>query len=575
MPPISTQVRLPLSERYRPSRLDDLIGNHRAVEALRRWGQAWMPGAEPPRQRAALLEGPPGLGKTTAAFALAREFGWSVVEMNASDARNRSAIEAVAGRASLSVGFAEDGSVRSARAGGRTLILLDEADCLTGRATEAADRKAPKRPFREFLRTRYGSVAALNEAWGLGEPKRPTPFESWETVPLTGGRGAWTKLEAARRDLADWEESAAPRDLSDRGGLGAIAALVRSTLQPVVLTVNDPSSLSRYSPIFRTAVLRVSFSGVAPTELRRRLEQIADQEQLALAPGAIDAIVARSRGDVRAALTDLEAIAPLPAGPAQLAVLGGRDLSSEIAEFVGEALSRPQWRRSVEIRDRIDAPPDDLLPWVEENAPYAATDPRRRLEALETIARAERLLAFARRRRHFGLWSYASELLTGGVSIALDRPAGAFPVRARFPQFLGEMGRMRAARATRATLLGKVGHAVHLSRRLANSAQLALLYAAFDLEGDAFGTAAHTELRRRTILDWDLSVEEVAYLLSRPVDGSEVQDAWTLAHPPEPEPSVPAVAAPGLLATDLPEPGSRGKRAKASGTKKRVQKQLG
>lgn len=568
-------ARLPLSERYRPQRLDDLIGNHRAVESLRRWGQAWAPGADPPRQRAALLEGPPGLGKTTAAFALAREFGWSVVEMNASDARNRSAIEAVAGRASLSVGFAEDGKVRSSRHGGRTLILLDEADCLTGRATEAADRKTPKRPLREFLRTRYGSLAALNEAWGLGTAKHPAPFESWESVPLTGGRGAWTRLEPARRDLADWEEAGAPRDLSDRGGLGAIAALVRSTLQPVVLTVNDPSSLSRYSPIFRTAVLRVPFSAVAPAELRRRLEQIAAQEKLALAPGGIDAIVARSRGDVRAALTDLEAIAPLPAGPAQLAVLGGRDLGSEIAEFVGEALSRPQWRRSVEIRDRIDAPPDDLLPWVEENAPHAASDPRRRLEAMETVARAERLLAFARRHRHFGLWSYASEILTGGVSIALDRPAGAFPVRARFPQFLGEMGRMRAARATRGTLLGKVGRAVHASKRRANSDQLALLYAAFDLDDEAFGTMAHAELRRRSIADWELSVEEVGYLLNRPIDGPDVQEAWTLAHPPEPEPSEPEAAAPGAETAE-PEPShAKGRGGTSALPKKRVQKRLG
>jgi DNA polymerase III delta prime subunit len=567
--------RRPLVERYRPQRLDDLIGNHRAVEALRRWAQSWAPGAGIPRQRAALLDGAPGLGKTTAALALAHEFGWSLVEMNASDARNRTAIEEVAGRASLSVGFTNDGGFRPAKEGGRTLILLDEADCLSGRATESADRKAPKRPLRDFLRTRYGSVAALNEAWGLGAGKAPPAFESWETVPLTGGRGAWTRLPPARRDIADWEESAAPRDLSDRGGLGAITALVRSTLQPVVITVNDSRPLTQYSPVFRSAVLRVPFSAVSPNELRRRVEQIATLERMSLAPGVIDAIVARSRGDVRAALTDLEAVAPLPAGPSQLAVLGGRDRSAEIAEFVGEAMSHPQWRRAGEVRDRVDAPPDDLLPWVEENVPYAATDPEHRLAALLTVARAERLLAFARRGRHFGLWSYASELLTGGVSIELDRAPTAFPLHARFPQFLGEMGRMRAARATRTTLLRKLGRGVHASRRKANSEQLALLYAAFDLDEPAFARARHRELRRAAIIELDLSVEEVALLLNRSVDGPEVQEAWTLAHPPEPEEE--PTDTPGSASADVPTRRERTESKRSSGAtpKKRVQKRLG
>jgi DNA polymerase III delta prime subunit len=566
--------RRPLVERYRPQRLDDLIGNHRAVEALRRWGQSWAPGAGLPRQRAALLEGAPGLGKTTAALALAREFGWSLVEMNASDARNRTAIEEVAGRASLSVGFTDDGVFRPAKEGGRTLILLDEADCLTGRATESAERKVPKRPFRDFLRTRYGTVAALNEAWGLGAGKAPAPFESWETVPLTGGRGAWTRLPPARRDLADWEESAAPRDLSDRGGLGAITALVRSTLQPVVITVNDARPLTQYSPVFRSAVLRVPFSAVPANELRRRVEEIASLERFHLAPGAVDAIVTRSGGDVRAALTDLEAVAPLPAGPAQLAVLGGRDRSAEIAEFVSEALSHPRWRRAAEVRDRVDAPPDDILPWVEENVPFAATDPEHRLAAMSTVAKAERLLAFARRGRHFGLWPYASELLTGGVSIELDRPATAFPLRARFPQFLGEMGRMRVARATRNTLLRKLGRAVHASRRKANSEQIALLYAAFDLDEPAYQLAPHRELRRGAISALDLTVEEVALLLNRSVDGPEVQEAWTLAHPPEPEDGPPESIEATPVEVPTREKRSEAKRAPAAPPKKRVQKRL-
>ncbi|MCI4341482.1 MAG: AAA family ATPase [Thermoplasmata archaeon] len=576
---------LPLSERYRPSKLSEVVGNAAAVASLRRWGATWVAGGPLPRQRAALLEGPPGLGKTTTAWALALEFGWSVVEMNASDARNRGALELVAGRAAISGGFSLDGTFRRVRDGGRTLILLDEADCLSGRAGDGGERKAPKRPLRDFLQTRYGTLAALTEAWGLGQPRAPPPFESWEAVPLTGGRGAWTRLPAARRDLAEWEHASAPHDLSDRGGLGAIAALVRTTLQPLVLTVNDPTSLTRYSPVFRSSVLRVRFLPIPALELQRRLDQIVDAERLHVAPGAVEAIVRRSGGDLRAALTDLEAIAPLPAGPGQLSVLGGRDRAGEFESFISEALSRPRWWRSVEIRDRIDAPPDDLLPWVEENAPRAARDDLHRLAVTETIAHAERLLSLARRTRHFGLWSYASELLTGGVSVALDRPESAGPVRVMFPSFLGDMGRMRATRVTRTAILQKLGRSVHASRRRANADYLVLLFAAFDGETPSFGESRLADFRSGIARQLDLTVEEMAYLLDRAADGPEVQLEWNRIHPPEPEPApepIGAVAPTEAVVPTEPEEPARGKPRKraakaraAPPPKKRVQSQLG
>jgi len=41
-----------------------------------------------PKQKVALLHGPPGLGKTTLAHVVAKHAGYNVVEMNASDDRS-------------------------------------------------------------------------------------------------------------------------------------------------------------------------------------------------------------------------------------------------------------------------------------------------------------------------------------------------------------------------------------------------------------------------------------------------------------------------------------------------------
>ncbi len=508
MPP-DRSARLPLSERLRPARLDAVAGNPRARSELRAWARGWE-GPRPPARRAALLIGPPGVGKTSSALALAADLGWTVVEMNASDARNQTAIEEVAGRASLSHTL---GEYETARRSDRALILLDEADCLTGRVAETA-RPAPKPPtLREFLRTRYREIAALNGAWGLGTPGAAKAFADWEAVPRTAGTAAWTRGPAARRDLDDWRGLGRPSDASDRGGLGAIARLVRSTRQPIVLTVNDDRPLTRYSPVFRSAVARVRFDPIGAGDLARHLATIVRQEGIALGTGVLERIVERCRGDLRAALNDLEAVGPLPPGPSQLAVLGGRDVEADLARITEEALTAARFYRAGEIRDRLDAPPDDLLPWVEENIPWFAPDPRHQAKAVAVLAAADRFLVRARRARVWSQWSYASELLTGGVGLALRDRAGPADREAAFPRFLGEMGRTRETRALRDAVARRAGRYLHVSRAAARSWGLSLLERLAEHPPERPAGRLRPLDARRLAHELELTPEEAAFLL--------------------------------------------------------------
>ncbi|HEV2317903.1 MAG TPA: AAA family ATPase [Thermoplasmata archaeon] len=518
----STASTLPLSERWRPTKLDEIVGNAEAVRELRRWADGWGPERSAPAQRAALLEGPPGVGKTTAAGALARERGWNLVEMNASDARNRTSIERVAGRAAITHALGAEEEFRTARSGGRTLILLDEADCLTGRATEEVAQVHQSQPLREFLRGRYGSVDALNRAWGLGSAGAPAAFARWDELPASAGRAGWTRLRSAQQDIQDWRGAAERPDLSDRGGLGAIAALVRTTLQPVVLTVNDAQTLTRYSPVFKQKVARIRFGPVGQEEIRRLLRSIILRERFAIDSDALELIVRRSQGDVRAALSDLDAIQPLPAGPDQLKVLGGRDRATDFEMFAAEALGTRRYMRGVEIRSRLDAPPDEMFPWIEENLPRAAPDAAHRYAALQVLARADLYLQRARRYRHFGLWSYASELMVGGVGVALERPETGPPADVYFPTYLAGMGRTKFTRAQRRGVLLGVGRALHLSVRKGNEEFLPALFRYFDPRRPQFTAPGAAAVRAWVVRRGRLGREEIAFLLGVEPDATEV-----------------------------------------------------
>lgn len=110
---------VPWVEKHRPRTLDEIKGQKEAIEEIRNWIKEVRDGK---RVRPLLLVGPPGSGKTSAAHAIARELGFDVVEVNASDMRDRNHLQYVV----------ESSGAVSLLTGTRRLIILDEIDALPG-----------------------------------------------------------------------------------------------------------------------------------------------------------------------------------------------------------------------------------------------------------------------------------------------------------------------------------------------------------------------------------------------------------------------------------------------------------
>jgi replication factor C large subunit len=119
------------TEIYRPKTLNDIVGNPKAIQELKEWALAWENGH--PKKKAAVLIGSPGTGKTSAALAVANDFGWGLIEMNASDQRNAEAIRKIALRGAMADTFTDEGEFLSSKEGCLKLIVLDEADNIFGK----------------------------------------------------------------------------------------------------------------------------------------------------------------------------------------------------------------------------------------------------------------------------------------------------------------------------------------------------------------------------------------------------------------------------------------------------------
>jgi len=117
--------KVPWVIKYRPRRVEEVVGQDDAKRVLREWLAQWAKGRVP-EKRAALLYGPPGVGKTSLVEALARELDFELVELNASDYRRKSDIERIVGVAARRRPLLKKGMI----------ILMDEVDGIDPKADE-------------------------------------------------------------------------------------------------------------------------------------------------------------------------------------------------------------------------------------------------------------------------------------------------------------------------------------------------------------------------------------------------------------------------------------------------------
>jgi replication factor C subunit 1 len=128
-------------DKYAPDSINTVCGNKTLVEGLQRWLRMWHSNAKWDFKkagadgkgiyRAAMLHGPPGVGKTTAAHLVAKLEGFDVVESNASDTRSKKLVESglqgVLDTTSLLGYFAADGKKVDA-AKRKLVLIMDEVD---------------------------------------------------------------------------------------------------------------------------------------------------------------------------------------------------------------------------------------------------------------------------------------------------------------------------------------------------------------------------------------------------------------------------------------------------------------
>ncbi len=293
-----------------------------------------------------------------------------------------------------------------------------------------------------------------------------------------------------------------------------MVSMIQETRHPVVLIVNDYYALTRRSSALRRLCRTVRFQAINRSAMKNLLRDIATKEGIDVAEDVLDFIVERSQGDLRSAINDLESIClgrKAVRGDATKSV-GTRDRERTIFAALEEIFRSGDARRAREAVQALDESPEDLILWVDHNLPFEYTTPGDRLRGMEQLSRAATFLGRVKRRQAYGLWSYASDLMSAGVAVA--REGRARGGQLQFPGYLLQMSRSRGARTARNALARKLARKMHTSANLVLNEVLPSFRALFQRD---------EEFRVQTTAELGLDEKEAAFLLDEAEDSHAVK----------------------------------------------------
>lgn len=247
----------------------------------------------------------------------------------------------------------------------------------------------------------------------------------------------------------------------DYGGAKALLEIIKNTQNPIILTAN---SYWEVSQSIRDNCKLVQFKRLQARTVFARLKEIAQAEEIKVDDETLMRIAEQSSGDLRAAINDLDSLGKkIEKGDEK--IVGYRDTEKSIFD----ALAKLYRSKSIEVRKEffdVDKKPDELLLWIEENTPKAYNG-KELLEAEALISRADIYLNRAFNTRNYSMWKYASDLMTGGVSVVGKGESRYISFSP--PRYFQVLGSSKSNREKRKTILEKIGKKCHCSTKVARS----------------------------------------------------------------------------------------------------------
>jgi replication factor C large subunit len=203
---------------------------------------------------------------------------------------------------------------------------------------------------------------------------------------------------------------------TDRGGLPELIALIEKTQFPIIITANDVWQ-QKFSLLRRKTEL-IALKPLSDQTTLTLITNILQKEDKQLKPQLIQEIIKKARGDLRAAINDLQSLLHLKPGeehePDQIGI---REKEKDIFHALQEIFKFPISTETPRTFDAVNLELDKIILWLEKNIPkeYKGQELAR---AMECLSKADVFRGRVYRQQHWRFLVYQSFLLSAGVATA-------------------------------------------------------------------------------------------------------------------------------------------------------------
>jgi len=200
--------------------------------------------------------------------------------------------------------------------------------------------------------------------------------------------------------------------VSDRGGLPELIALISKTQFPIVVTAND--IWQKKFSLLRQKCQIVNLKGLNEQIICQILKNVVKKENKEIHEETIILISRQARGDVRAALNDLQSV--LETGEEKFAAeISEREKQEDIFNVMKKVFQLPTDEKTINVYDNSGLELDELMLWVEENIPLEYKG-QALAKAYEYLSKADIFRGRIYRQQYWRFLVYQNFFLSAGIS---------------------------------------------------------------------------------------------------------------------------------------------------------------
>jgi replication factor C large subunit len=199
---------------------------------------------------------------------------------------------------------------------------------------------------------------------------------------------------------------------SDRGGVVELVRLISQTAFPIIITANDIWQ-KKFSPLRQKCKI-INLKELNETTIKEILQEVLNKEAKKINQNTLKLIAKKSKGDVRAALNDLESV--ITFGEEQfIHEISEREKKEDIFNVLKKVFQAPTELEITRAYDSTQIDLNEIALWIEENIPVEYSG-EALAKAYDALSKADIFKGRIYRQQHWRFLVYQNFFLSAGIS---------------------------------------------------------------------------------------------------------------------------------------------------------------